>query len=56
MEEQEDAFSVENTEVAEIEAEEINDSEDISVLAQSDGLRLYLREIARIPLLSASDE
>ena len=56
MEQQEDAFSVENTEVAEIEAEEINDSEDISVLAQSDGLRLYLREIARIPLLSASDE
>ncbi len=29
---------------------------DLSTLAQSDSLRLYLREIARIPLLSASRE
>ena len=29
---------------------------DISSLAQSDSLRLYLREISRIPLLSAVSE
>jgi RNA polymerase primary sigma factor len=32
------------------------DTSDLSNLAQSDSLRLYLREIARIPLLSASRE
>ncbi len=32
------------------------DAGDVSVLAQSDSLRLYLREIARIPLLSAQRE
>ena len=29
---------------------------DLSNLAQSDSLRLYLREISRIPLLNASNE
>jgi RNA polymerase primary sigma factor len=56
MEEQEDAFLAESTEDTVIDAEEIDAADDISVLAQSDGLRLYLREIARIQLLSASDE
>ncbi len=32
------------------------DTSDMSALAQSDSLRLYLREIARIPLLSAQRE
>ncbi|HET8908957.1 MAG TPA: sigma-70 family RNA polymerase sigma factor [Ktedonobacterales bacterium] len=32
------------------------DTSDLSNLAQSDSLRLYLREISRIPLLSAHDE
>jgi len=32
------------------------DTSDLSNLAQSDSLRLYLREISRIPLLSAQDE
>jgi RNA polymerase primary sigma factor len=32
------------------------DSADLSGLAQSDSLRLYLREISRIPLLSAQSE
>ena len=32
------------------------DSGDLSGIAQSDSLRLYLREIARIPLLSAQNE
>src|SRR5262245_12567003 len=32
------------------------DSGDLSNLATSDSLRLYLREISRIPLLSAQDE
>src|SRR5690242_15358389 len=32
------------------------DASDLSNLAQSDSLRLYLREISRIPLLSAHDE
>ena len=32
------------------------DASDLSNLAQSDSLRLYLREISRIPLLSAQDE
>ncbi|HEX8032259.1 MAG TPA: sigma-70 family RNA polymerase sigma factor [Ktedonobacterales bacterium] len=33
-----------------------NGSADLSGLAQSDSLRLYLREISRVPLLSAQDE
>ena len=32
------------------------DTSDLSGLAQSDSLRLYLREISRIPLLSAQNE
>ena len=56
MEEQEDAFLAESTEDPEIDTAEIDAADDISVLAQSDGLRLYLREIARIQLLSATDE
>lgn len=56
MEEQEDAFLAASTEDPEIDAAEIDVADDLSVLAQSDGLRLYLREIARIQLLSATDE
>ena len=37
------------------ERETIQDA-DLSSLAQSDSLRLYLREISRIPLLSAGKE
>src|SRR5438105_1762389 len=40
---------------AEPEREAIQES-DLSTLAQSDSLRLYLREISRIPLLSATRE
>ena len=32
------------------------DSGDLSGIAQSDSLRLYLREIARIPLLAAQND
>ncbi len=32
------------------------DTSDLSGVAQSDSLRMYLREIARIPLLSAQNE
>ena len=50
----------EGEKVAEIDRERENvrevDTSDLSNLAQSDSLRLYLREIARIPLLSASRE
>src|SRR5579885_565670 len=41
---------------AEREAMTEADSGDLSNLATSDSLRLYLREISRIPLLSAQDE
>ena len=40
---------------AEPEHEAVQES-DLSSLAQSDSLRLYLREISRIPLLSATRE
>jgi len=40
---------------AEPERESIQES-DLNTLAQSDSLRLYLREISRIPLLSATSE
>jgi RNA polymerase primary sigma factor len=33
-----------------------SEAADLSGLAQSDSLRLYLREISRVPLLSAQDE
>src|SRR6266480_4662857 len=42
-------------EVAEPERETLQDAE-LSSLAQSDSLRLYLREISRYPLLSAAKE
>lgn len=43
--------------VAEVERDgSREDTSDLSSLAQSDSLRLYLREIARIPLLSATRE
>jgi RNA polymerase primary sigma factor len=56
MEEQEDVFLAEHAAEVEAEVEHIDDDLDIAQLAQSDSLRLYLREIARIPLLSAADE
>ncbi len=57
MEEQEEALIIEQDEETEedIEAFAAEDV-DIAGLAQSDNMRLYLHEIARIPLLSAHDE
>ncbi len=58
IEEQEAVYEAEKG--VEVEHERENprdlDTSDLSNLAQSDSLRLYLREIARIPLLSASRE
>jgi len=41
---------------ATMEREPDEDANDLSGLAQSDSLRLYLREISRVPLLSAAHE
>jgi RNA polymerase primary sigma factor len=58
IEDQEAVYEAEK--VAEVDRERESardvDTSDLSNLAQSDSLRLYLREIARIPLLSASRE
>ncbi len=58
IEDQEAVYEAEK--VAEVERDRDGvrdvDTSDLSNLAQSDSLRLYLREIARIPLLSASRE
>ncbi len=58
IEDQEAVYEAEK--VAEVDRERDGirdmDTSDLSNLAQSDSLRLYLREIARIPLLSASRE
>ncbi len=58
IEEQEAVYDAEK--VAEVDRERDGvrdmDTSDLSSLAQSDSLRLYLREIARVPLLSASRE
>src|SRR5579859_504848 len=48
-------FNADREKPTEPEREGIPDS-DLSSLAQSDSLRLYLREISRIPLLSATRE
>ncbi|HZC77791.1 MAG TPA: sigma-70 family RNA polymerase sigma factor, partial [Ktedonobacterales bacterium] len=52
------AFEAERAARASREREPVaeTDTTDISGLAQSDSLRLYLREISRIPLLSAQSE
>ncbi len=57
MEDQEDVFLAEQAAEVEVEVETIDVVDaDIAQLTQSDSLRLYIREIARIPLLSAADE
>ena len=48
-------FDADREKPIEPEREGIPDS-DLNSLAQSDSLRLYLREISRIPLLSANRE
>src|SRR5438067_5594773 len=48
-------FDAERDKPADTERETIQDS-DLNGLAQSDSLRLYLREISRIPLLSPARE
>jgi RNA polymerase primary sigma factor len=57
MEEQDEALVIEQDTESEEDIEALTDSGiDITGLAQSDNLRLYLHEIARIQLLSARDE
>src|SRR5579875_3398176 len=57
MEEQDEALVIEQDAESEADIEAFGDEDiDLTGLAQSDNLRLYLREIARIPLLSAHDE
>lgn len=56
MEEQEDVFIADAADDVASDIDTIEDDGDIGELAKSDSLRLYLREIARIPLLSAHDE
>lgn len=57
MEEQEETLIIEQDEESEADIAALNgDADDILGLAQTDNLRMYLHEIARIPLLSAHDE
>jgi RNA polymerase primary sigma factor len=58
IEDQEALYEKEKAAEVDRERDNVRDVEtsDLSNLAQSDSLRLYLREIARIPLLSASRE
>lgn len=56
IEESDDAFLAEKAVESAIELEELEVDDDFSDLGDSDSLRLYLREIARISLLSASEE
>src|SRR5690348_2197053 len=57
IEDQETLFALQKTAEADTErANSREDSADLSGIPQSDSLRMYLREIARIPLLSASRE
>jgi RNA polymerase primary sigma factor len=50
------AYEAERAARAERDIQIDTDTSDLSGLAQSDSLRLYLREISRIPLLSAQNE
>ncbi len=58
IEDQEAVYEAEKVAEVERDRESVRDVDtaDLSNLAQSDSLRLYLREIARIPLLSATRE
>jgi RNA polymerase primary sigma factor len=50
------AYEAERAARSERDVQIDTDTSDLSGLAQSDSLRLYLREISRIPLLSAQNE
>lgn len=59
MDEQVAAYEAERAARSERSARDVateSEPADLSGLAQSDSLRLYLREISRVPLLSAQDE
>ncbi len=56
MDDRASAYEAERAARSERDVAVETDSADLSGLAQSDSLRLYLREISRIPLLSAQSE